>query len=78
MLLTEESFVVWQLNKKKRELAMLNGFVSAVEEMRHLQREYFRTRQSSVLQETKQAERKVDQMIADFRKGKTQEQGRLC
>lgn len=57
---------------------MLNEFVKAVEEMRRLQREYFRTRQSGVLQDAKQAERKVDQMIADFRKGKTQEQGRLC
>ena len=57
---------------------MLNDFISAVEEMRRLQREYFRTRQSGVLQEAKQAERKVDQMLDDFRKGKTQEQGRLC
>ena len=56
----------------------LNEFISMVEDMRRLQREYFRTRQSGVLQEAKQAERKVDQMIADFRKGKTQEQGRLC
>lgn len=53
-------------------------FVTMVEEMRRLQREYFRTRQSGVLQEAKQAERKVDQMIADFLKVKTQEQGRLC
>ena len=57
---------------------MLNEFVKVVEEMRRLQREYFRTRQSGVLHEAKQPERKIDQMIADFRKGKTQEQGRLC
>lgn len=57
---------------------MLNEFISAVEEMRRLQKEYFKYRSSGVLQEAKQAERKVDQMIADFRKGKTQEQGRLC
>lgn len=57
---------------------MLNEFVKVVEEMRRLQREYFRTRQSGVLHEAKQAERKVDQMIVDFRKGKPKEQGRLC
>ena len=56
----------------------INEFVTMVEEMRRLQREYFRTRQSGVLQDAKQAERKVDQMIADFRKGNTQGQGRLC
>ena len=57
---------------------MLNEFVSAVEEMRRLQKEYFKYRSSGTLQEAKQAERKVDQMLADFRKNKTQEQGRLC
>ena len=57
---------------------MLNEFISAVEEMRRLQREYFKFRSNGTLQEAKQAERKVDQMIADFRKGKTREQGRLC
>lgn len=56
----------------------INGFVTLVEEMRRLQREYFRTRQSGVLHDAKQAERKVDQMIADFRNGNTQGQGRLC
>ena len=57
---------------------MMLDFIRLVSEMRAAQKEYFRTRQSGVLQEAKQAERKVDQMIADFRKGKTQEQGRLC
>ena len=57
---------------------MLNEFIAAVEEMRRLQREYFKYRSSGTLQEAKAAERKVDQMIADFHKGKTREQGRLC
>lgn len=56
----------------------INEFVTMVEEMRRLQREYFKYRTSGTLQEAKQAERKVDQMIADFHKGKTREQGRLC
>ena len=56
----------------------ISEFVTEVEEMRRLQRKFFRTRQSGVLQEAKQAERKVDQAIADFLKVKTHEQGRLC
>ena len=57
---------------------MLNEFLSAVEEMRNLQKEYFKTRSSIILKAAKEAERKVDKMIADFRNEKPQEQGKLC
>lgn len=44
-------------------------FLAAVSEMRHLQRQYFRTRSVTVLNESKKAEKKVDEMCAALRCG---------
>lgn len=45
------------------------GFLEAVSVMRHLQREYFRTRAQSTLEQSKRAERKVDGMCAALQCG---------
>ena len=54
-----------------------SDFIHAVIEMRCLQREYFKTRSPITLKDAKEAERRVDKMIEDFRSGK-QGWGKLC
>lgn len=44
-------------------------FVELVEEMRHAQREYFRTRRFSTLEQARRAEKKVDAVCARLRTG---------
>ncbi len=44
-------------------------FLDAVSEMRHLQRQYFRTRSQTVLEQSKRAERRVDELCAAMRCG---------
>lgn len=41
--------------------------VELVEQMRHHQREYFRTRSASVLKDSKAAEHRVDKWLREFR-----------
>ena len=43
---------------------MLDQLRDAVAEMRHAQREYFRTRSANALERAKRAEARVDQMLA--------------
>lgn len=45
----------------------LSAFVSLVDEMRRLQRDYFKTRRGDVLDEAKAAERMVDRAVDGFR-----------
>lgn len=47
----------------------MEEFVVAVIAMRSLQKRYFATRSRSVLQESKNLERQVDQMLATFGSG---------
>ena len=44
-------------------------FLDAVSEMRHSQREYFRTRSTTALERSRKAERQVDEMCAALRCG---------
>jgi hypothetical protein len=44
-------------------------FLDAVSEMRHRQREYFRTRSTTALEQSKRAEKQVDEMCAAMRCG---------
>lgn len=45
------------------------AFLDAVSEMRDLQRRYFRTRRQDVLEQSKLAEKKVDELCAALRCG---------
>ncbi|WP_158602522.1 hypothetical protein [Proteiniphilum sp. X52] len=44
----------------------MKEFIKAVKEMRTHQRAYFRTRSQSELQKSKEAEKKVDLMLAEM------------
>lgn len=44
-------------------------FLDAVSEMRHSQREFFRTRSPAALERSRKAERQVDEMCAALRCG---------
>lgn len=43
-------------------------FVACVEHMRDLQKNYFKTRQQDDLYQSKAAEKRVDELIKDFKK----------
>lgn len=45
----------------------LEKFACLVEEMRHHQKSYFRTRSINALNESKRSERKVDKWLHDYR-----------
>ena len=49
-------------------------FVTAVAEMRHLQREYFRTKDRNTLLKAKNVERKVDAMLEELSREEGNEQ----
>lgn len=44
----------------------MNEFVKIVYEMRKAQKEYFRTRSKEVLLQSKQLERRVDTLLAEY------------
>ena len=44
----------------------MDEFVKLVYEMRKAQKEYFRTRSKEVLQQSKQLERRVDTLLAEY------------
>lgn len=48
----------------------MDDFIKLVEEMRKLQKQYFKTRDRDVLIRSKEAERKVDIFIKDLREPK--------
>ena len=45
----------------------IDRLIEAVSEMRHRQREYFRTRSKSALEAAQAAERKVDRLLEELR-----------
>ena len=49
------------------KLMTLENFVECVAAMRNAQRQYFKTRSSDWLEKSKELERNIDRMIADFR-----------
>lgn len=54
----------------------LARLIEAVAEMRHCQREYFRTRSGDALSMSKRAEKRVDALLAELSEA-SQRQGRL-
>jgi len=48
----------------------MDDFIKLVEEMRKLQKQYFKTRDRDVLIRSKESERKVDTFIKDLREPK--------
>lgn len=47
---------------------MIERLIEAVSEMRHRQREYFRTRSKSSLEAAQAAERKVDRLLEELQR----------
>ena len=45
---------------------LMKNFIEAVKMMREYQKEYFRTRSNDILVASKQAEKRVDALLADF------------
>lgn len=52
---------------------MDNELITAVKQMRYLQKQYFKTRDYRILMDSKAAERAVDEMIERLTKPKTPE-----
>ena len=64
--------------REEQEAEMnMDGFISKVEEMRKLQKDYFRVRAPSLLSQCKKIEREVDKMIDDYKGRAAPEQASL-
>ena len=60
---TRNSVYKWEYLKEEQPVVEVDAFVVMVFEMRNLQKAYFRTRDKDILQQSKEAERKVDAYI---------------
>lgn len=54
------------MTQEEKQLSKATEIIDALREMRKLQKEYFATRDSQVLQNSKKAERRVDALLAAY------------